>query len=410
MTSDERALKELMGRRSPSHLEFVAARDRVIHELRATPAGRLTPRIGDAVAPAPRWRTRLALAAVLVLGVVVWSGVVWPSLAFTRIPIFESFMRGMSQTAGRLSPFGAQNADTGPQFEEASIRECDPDNLPALPPGARGGGPNSFYMTPGRTYVLCMTPATLIRTAYGLGAAGNELLNDGSRARPVRLNAVAGLGVENGTMVRGGPDWVRSDRYTIEATADPAADAATMSRTMMLRLIERRFKLRAHLEVEQIPAFALTVAKGGHKLKRTEDGGCEVPVFVPGQQTPPPPSLAEVRRGVKPRCGIILEPNGPNLVYFGAGAIISGGEEFTSLAKRIGLRLDRVQVFDKTGLTGTYTFTLEFPNDAGIAPSDPARAANLVAALEDQLGLKLEPARAPREFVVIDSIERPGAN
>jgi hypothetical protein len=50
-------------------------------------------------------------------------------------------------------------------FEEASIRSCDPNNLPAVPEGQRGGGANSFQMTPGRTHAQCMTLATLIRTA-----------------------------------------------------------------------------------------------------------------------------------------------------------------------------------------------------------------------------------------------------
>src|SRR5688572_25401866 len=193
--------------------------------------------------------------------------ITWSRNANAHLTILESFTKGMAQTTGPLTPLapatdvaGAQtSAGQAPvaraEFDEASVRACDPDNLPPPPPGARGGGANSFYMTPGRTYALCMTPATLIRTAYGLGVAGMEYINEGGRARPVRMNAVAGLGVENGTMVRGGPDWVRSERYTIEATAGSAADAATMSRTMLLRLLERRFQLKAHLESEQIPAF-----------------------------------------------------------------------------------------------------------------------------------------------------------
>ena len=75
MNSDERALKDLIGRRAPSHLECVAARDRVLHELRATPSERLTPRIGVAAPPASRWRTALpalplAAAAAIILALV----------------------------------------------------------------------------------------------------------------------------------------------------------------------------------------------------------------------------------------------------------------------------------------------------------------------------------------------------
>src|SRR5262245_43626463 len=63
------------------------------------------------------------------------------------------------------------------QFEEASIRSCDPDNVPPAPAGMRGGGANSFQMTPGRTHALCMTLATVIRHAYGYGPAQLETLN-----------------------------------------------------------------------------------------------------------------------------------------------------------------------------------------------------------------------------------------
>jgi hypothetical protein len=123
-------------------------------------------------------------------------------------------MRGVAQTAGRLAPFGAQTAVSGPEFEEASIRECDPDNLDPLPPGARGGGANSFYMTPGRLYALCMTPAVMARIAYGFAAISEGSLNPDTRrpAGPMRMNQVSGQGANAGLAVRGGPAWARSER------------------------------------------------------------------------------------------------------------------------------------------------------------------------------------------------------
>jgi uncharacterized protein (TIGR03435 family) len=347
------------------------------------------------------------------------EAVAWSRRGDAYAAILASFEKGMAETSGPLRPSNdgrgsfsaaqAGSATTAKEFEEASIRECDPDNVPPAPAGARGGGPNSFYMTPGRTYALCMTLATLIRTAHGLGAAGNEFLNDGSRARPVRLNMLAGLGVENGTMVRGGPDWVRSDRFTIEAVADPSAGPEAMSRTMLRRLLERRFQLKAHIDVEQIPAFTLSVAKGGLKMKPTPEGGCDELAVVPGQRPPPARSFADVRRGEKPSCGIYTQRNGPNLVTVGGGATI-GGEGLTGLAKLLALRVGRVQVIDKTNLTGAYTFILEHALDENTEPSDIARGSDLFSALEEQLGLKLEPARAPREYIVIDHVERPSPN
>ena len=343
----------------------------------------------------------------------VRDDILWSRHADVHRAVIDSFMKGVAQTAGPLVPVSPRQSavSIGPQFDEASIRQCDPDDVPAPPPGARGGGPNSFFMTPGRTHVLCMTLATIIRTAYGLGAPGMEYLNDGSRARPVRLNAVAGLGVENGTMVRGGPDWVRSDRYTIEAIADPAADAATMSRTMLRSLLERRFRLKAHVEEEPIPAFALSVSKGGLKMKAAQSGDCEELKPVPGQVTTPR-TLAEVRRGAKPNCGIFTERDGQNVVYVGYAAMIGGEgiEGLAGLAKRLALRLGNVRVIDRTGLTGTYTFMLEFFQDEATPPSEVWRASTLAAALEEQLGLTLESTTAPREFIVIDAIRRPDPN
>src|SRR5688500_20319333 len=102
-----------------------------------------------------------------------------------------------------------QAAPPRPQFEEASIRTCDPDNIPEPPAGSRGGGANSFQMTPGRTHALCLTLATIVRHAYGYGPVDLEFLNPGGRGRGFALNAVYGLGREDGRRVRGGPDWVR---------------------------------------------------------------------------------------------------------------------------------------------------------------------------------------------------------
>jgi uncharacterized protein (TIGR03435 family) len=343
--------------------------------------------------------------------------ITWSRNADAHRAILDSFRRGIAQTSGPLGPVVPaveRQRGTGPaapaavEFEEASIRECDPDNLPPTLPGARGGGPNSFFMTPGRTHVLCMTLATIIRTAYGLGAAGNEYVNDGSRARPVRLNAVAGLGVENGTMVRGGPDWVRSDRYTIEATADPSADAEAMSRPMLRALLERRFRLKAHIEEEPIPAFTLSVSKGGLKMKAAQPGDCEELKPVPGQPTIAR-TLAEVKAGAKPNCGIYTERDGQKVVYAGYAAPMNG-PALGGLVQRLALRLDRTRVIDKTGLTGAYTFVLQFFQDEATPPSEVWRASTLGAALEEQLGLTLEPTTAPREFIVIDAVERPSAN
>ena len=304
-------------------------------------------------------------------------------------------------------------APSAQEFEEASIRQCDPNNLPPTPEGMRGGGANSFQMTPGRTHALCMTLATLIRTAYGYGPAGLEFLQAGGRNPGLAFNNVYGLGVEDGVRVRGGPDWVCKDRFTIDATTQGPSDPATMQGPMLRALLEGRFQLKTHIDTEQVPAFALTVAKGGLKIKPVQEGACEpLPPRTPGvPNTVRPHSAADVRRGEKPSCAFIGDRNGPNMVY------VAGGTTLAPL-RMIGGSLGGVQILDKTGITDKFNFILEYsidentPGDtrfldpSNTVSSDIPRAATIFTALEEQLGLKLEPAKAPREFIVIDHVER----
>jgi uncharacterized protein (TIGR03435 family) len=360
--------------------------------------------------------------------------VAWSRHSAAYNAILAAFAKGMADTSGPLTPLRESStrshaavdqggvAQARQEFDEAAIRECDPDNLPPTPPGARGGGANSFQMTPGRTYALCMTLATLIRTAYGYGPAALDFLTEGRGGRGMSLNAVFGLGVEDGLRVRGGPDWIRSERYTVEAVANGPADAETMRGPMLRALLERRFQLKAHIESEQVPAFALVVAPGGLKIKPAEADSCvsfkadpTVPMINGAPIGARRPTLDEVRRGEKPLCGQFGYPNGPNQV------LIAGGATFGGLAQQLAPRVGNVRVFDRTGIADRFNWILEFerdPNAPGlrggpppaVEPSDIPKAPMIFAALEEQLGLRLEPAQAPREFIVIDQIERPSPN
>jgi len=358
--------------------------------------------------------------------------------------IYAAFAKGMAETAAPLqrevpaNAFAAASAQTTtpvgqataakPEFEEASIRECDPDHLPETPDGGRGGGANSFRMTPGRVSALCVTLATLIRTAYGYGPIDLDFINaNGSPdGRGLGFGNVYGLGVEDGRRVRGGPDWIHQERYTVNAVASPGVnpDAQTLRGPMLQHVLERRFQLKAHVAVEEVPAFALTVAKGGLKMKPATLGvDCEPP--SPGSPqlngipvTMRPRSFADVRSGQKPSCTLGGERNGPNMVIVGGAVPISG------LARMLASRLGGVRVLDKTGVTDRFNFVLEFAVDEnapglripGLPPperpeaSDVPLAATIFSALEDQLGLKLEPAKAGREFIVIDHVERASPN
>ena len=109
--------------------------------------------------------------------------------------------------------------------------------------------------------------------------------------------------------------------------------------------------------------------------------------------------------------------NGPNTV------IVGGGIPLDALTQRLAGRLGGVRVINRTGMTDRFNFILEFANDENAPgprlpglppqtaePSDIPPAATIFSAVEEQLGLKLEPAKSAREFIVIDRVERPTPN
>jgi uncharacterized protein (TIGR03435 family) len=371
--------------------------------------------------------------------------IVWSRNADAHLAILAAFTKGMAATSGPLTPLnktdGAPRAQpaqsavppAGPAFEEASVRLCDPDNLQPVPPGARGGGPNSLQMTPGHLYVQCMTLATLIRTAYGYGPVELEFRqaneNGPRRGGNMRFEPVYGLGVEDGRRVRGGPDWIREDRYTIEAVGDAQVTAETMRGPMIRDLLERRFQLKVHVEAEQIPGYALVVAPGGVKMKPFQDGDCarEVSDSVKAERArrgwSGPVLITEAAYfGIKPNCGVYGETNGPNyhfeLVNSTPGMVagLAGGS--------MGVR-----VVDRTNITDRFIYSWDFGIDEQTPRALEAlqrgktwnpkpgwdgamtipKAPSIFKAVE-QLGLKLEPIRVPREFIVIDRVERPSPN
>jgi uncharacterized protein (TIGR03435 family) len=198
-----------------------------------------------------------------------------------------------------------------------------------------------------------------------------------------------------------------------------------MSGPMLLALLEQRFKLKAHIETEQVPALALVVAPGGLKIKPAAPDSCTPVNRLGGRASgytisegqallpnfPERPTLSDVRRGQKPVCGQILERNGPNRV------LVAGGSTFGALAQALGTRgfVGPVRVYDKTGITDTFDWILEFAPGEDRGASSPSEPSNvppgptIISALQ-QLGLRLEPAQAPRQVIVIDTIERPSPN
>jgi uncharacterized protein (TIGR03435 family) len=286
-----------------------------------------------------------------------------------------------------------------PKFDAASIKPCQPtDGAGGGREGKGGGGGSYMSRSPGRINITCMTVAMLIDTYLQFG--NDHLVNDlGGPFDPRRM--------------RGGPPWMYSDRYTVTAaTTDPSANGPTgrgtnsdkiLMGTMLLALLEERFQLRFHRELEEIPAYALTIAKSGLKLKPIEPGSCVV--YQPGMNT-------ERDTGDKPLCGVHTGWDGPNWT------LDVTGRSLDQVALALGWLLNR-PVIDKSGNTGLFTLGLKFAHDdstPGQLPvefqspftSDPG-GESIFTAL-DKVGFKLVPDKAPHGYVVVDRLERPSAN
>ena len=212
--------------------------------------------------------------------------------------------------------------------------------------------------------------------------------------------------------VDGGPGWIDSARYDITAKPRVNQDRGTrLSRKdtqiemalMVQSLLEERFQLVLHRETKELPVYALTVAKGGLKLR---EAPCTI--YDPNNGPPRPPS------GEKPPdyCG--------NFGIRGGGTtnrvLDAFGMTMTEFAQNLpDLGLERV-VIDKTGFTGKFNVHLEFAPNETTGPGDPDRPAptetgpSFFTAMQEQLGLKVESTKGVVEVLVIDRIERPSEN
>jgi uncharacterized protein (TIGR03435 family) len=160
---------------------------------------------------------------------------------------------------------------------------------------------------------------------------------------------------------------------------------------MLQPVLAERFKLQAHHEIKDRPVYALVVAKGGPKLKAAQSGEAH-----PNTDKANPNGMHH---------GSTIFATAPGQI---TGEAASTGDLALTLSDRGEQSLGR-PVIDKTGLAGKYDFTLQLPPPAS---GDDAQqtVATLFTAVQEQLGLKLEPTTAPTDYLVIDHIERPSAN
>lgn len=195
--------------------------------------------------------------------------------------------------------------------------------------------------------------------------------------------------------IQGAPDWISADRYDIQAKAEGNASGKLMAGPMLQTLLEDRFKLKLHRETRQVPVYELTVAKSGAKMQHSKAGAC-VPWSL---DSPPPPPLAPGEQ--RTFCGFRgfgVEGQNRKLEVFG----VTMGE-LVAILQRSELRRT---VIDKTGIAGPFDVRMTWSLDAAQADA----GASIFTALQEQLGLKLESAKAPIEVIVVDHVEKPSAN
>ena len=197
---------------------------------------------------------------------------------------------------------------------------------------------------------------------------------------------------------QGVPSWIDSDRWDI--LAKPPADAPQAEERMQLMLrslLEDRFKLVARKETREMPVYELVVARIdgqlGPQMRRSGDE-CGAAARARAAGSAPPP---QSQGGF---CG----------TRAGNGNVSMRGVPLSNFVRNLGGMTGRF-VIDKTGLTGPYDLDLQWTPDPSAAAGAPPQAVgdgvSLFAAMQEQLGLKLEAKRAPVAVLIIDSAERP---
>lgn len=223
-----------------------------------------------------------------------------------------------------------------PEFIAASIRPS------AAPVQFEHDG--TTEITPGLLTMRDVTTATCIKWAYG-----------------VQDSQIAG------------PKWLQSDHFDILARAAGDASADQM-KAMMRSTLAGRFRLTFHRENRELQAYALTVAKGGPKLRESAPG---------------------------------THPYRENTTVSTIGRALSMREFADFISGPL-----HMPVVDSTGLAGRYDFTLDFtaylPDNNSAAPDNINGI--IISALQGELGLKLESKKESVEVLVVDQVEPPSPN
>jgi len=294
-----------------------------------------------------------------------------------------------------------QASDKSLVFDAASVKSAElptPDGRGMIRINPPSGGPGTN--DPGRIHYPFASLKYLLFTAYGV--------------KDFQIS---------------GPSWLDTEHFEVTATM-PASTTREQFRIMLQNLLAERFKLAIHRDSKELPNYTLLVAKGGPKLKPSEETQAKSDA-----DTPPPPSGPPK---IGPDGFPDLPPIGGRAGIFhimmpGRAKMVAQEQTMQDLAGNLSNQLAK-PVVDGTGLTGKYDFTLIYLPDQmngplgpmpppppgggpavapggeggrGTGPSDSSEPMpTLFAALQSQLGLKLEAKKGQVEIIVVDHLEK----
>lgn len=196
-------------------------------------------------------------------------------------------------------------------------------------------------------------------------------------------------------LISGGPSWINSTSFDVDAKVAPDDVASfkklspSQRRLMLQKLLADRFHLAVHFETKPLPVYDLVIAQDGPKFKAAAPD-------------PPPPPDADPANPPKPK----------GMLRMGPGMVNFQDMPMSAFVAQLGYAVGR-EVIDKTALTGKYDLELRWTPDNSPATSETEKAdapPNIFTALQEQLGLKLEASKGPVQTLVIDHVEMPSAN
>jgi uncharacterized protein (TIGR03435 family) len=242
----------------------------------------------------------------------------------------------IAQTAAGSGPATMMASDAHPVFEVAAIKRGDPSS--------RNGA-----LRLGGRHVRLENQTVEWMTAFAFGVQKEQIV--------------------------GAPDWVSTERFDVDGVPDVEGQPnMNQLQGMLQNLLTDRFGLKMHREQREMGVYAVRIANGGPRLKRS-----------------------------------LGDPNGvPNQTGGGKGHMKFTNNSMAEFALGMQFFLDR-PVVDRTGLEGRWDFELTWtPDETRV--TDPNAPPGLFTAVQEQLGLKLEPVKAPADVLVVDAVEKPSAN